>query len=867
MNYYNYDVSDTLKKLDSNKSGLTIEEYEKRLSANGKNILISSKKDSRLIKFFNQFKNLMILILFIAAIFSFVSSIVHGESIVDSLIIVAIVILNAILGFVQELKADKTIESLKNMQKSSVKVRRDNKIYLVDGEFLVPGDIILLEAGDKVPADSRIIYNSYLSVDESSLTGESISVEKITNKINGEKVLADRKNMIFSGTNVVYGKCEAVVCFTGMNTEIGKIASSLNEKENEITPLQRKIDDISKFLAVLILIIIFFMLLLGIIKKMELVKLILLAISLAVAAIPEGLPAVITIVLSLGMEALAKKNAIVRKMASVETLGSTEVICSDKTGTITQNEMTVREIFYNNKLIDIKDIIKYNSMFDIMILNNDSTKNIDKYIGDPTEVALYKLCEKYIDIERFRILNKRVYELPFDSDRKMMSTINKNEDGVRIYTKGSFDSIIKNCSYYFDNDKIIELTDTKKKELKQIEVLESRKAYRVLAYAYKELDDNYIIDKEIEKNLIFVGMTSMIDPPREDVKESIETCKRAGIRPIMITGDSLDIAVTISKEIGIINSEKEAITGKELDNMSENELIDKIDKYSVYARVSPMNKLSIVNAWKKKGKIVAMTGDGVNDAPALKASDIGVGMGISGTEVAKEVSDIILVDDSFSTIVTAVREGRRIFDNIRNTLLYLLTGNIAEIIIVFFGLLFGIEVFLPIQILYINLITDSIPAIALAFEKESPDILDRKIRKKDSKFFTPYLISKLLTSSLLMGFTILFIYSVFNNIYGIEVARSISFLSLIIFEMIYSYSCKNIKKCILSKDFFNNNVLNMSMILLVIIQIILFLTPIKDIFKITDLSIIPVLYTFLIILIVFIINELSKLLLVRFFKD
>ena len=465
MNYYNLGVSEIFEKLDTSKVGLSIDEFEKRLNTNGKNILTSAKKESKILKFINQFKNLMILVLLVASIFSFVSSIINKEPIIDSLIIVTIVILNAILGFVQELKADKTIDSLRKMQKSNVKVRRDNKIYSVDSEYLVVGDIIILEAGDKVPADSRVIYNSYLSIDESALTGESFPVEKSISKLDGEKTISERNNMIFSGTSIVYGKCEAVVCSIGMNTEIGKIASSLNEKEVEITPLQHKIADISKFLAVLILTIIIIMLLIGLIKKIEILELIMLSISLAVAAIPEGLPAVITIVLSLGMEELAKKKAIVRKMASVETLGSTEIICSDKTGTITQNIMTVREIYFDNKIIDVDDIIRYNFMFDVMILNNDSTKNGDKYIGEPTEIALYKLCEKYIDIEKFRYLNKRVYELPFDSDRKMMSTINENKDGIKIYTKGSFDSIIDRCSYVYEDGNIVKLNSKDRKSV------------------------------------------------------------------------------------------------------------------------------------------------------------------------------------------------------------------------------------------------------------------------------------------------------------------------------------------------------------------------------------------------------------------
>lgn len=861
------DLKEVLKNLSSSEFGLSHEEAENRLLKDGKNLIIGSKKESLFTKFLGEFRDLMIIILIIASIVSFILSIFNNEPFTDSIIILAIVILNAILGFVQELKADKAIESLKKMQTDKVKVRRNNKICVVNSEDIVVGDILILEAGDSVPADARIISEISLRVDESSLTGESIPISKKNTVLNKDIPLQSRKNMIYSGTNIVFGKCVAVVCKVGMNTELGLIAQSINNEIKEITPLQKKINGISKFLSFIIAIIILIMFIIGILKGMEIFEVIMLSISLAVAAIPEGLPAVITITLSLGMNDLTKKKAIVRRMSSVETLGCTEIICSDKTGTITQNKMTVREVFYNDKISKVDDIDKNNILFKIMILNNDVEKNMNDYIGDPTEVALYESLENILDINEVRSMNKRIGELPFDSDRKMMSTINSFGDKTYLYTKGSFDSLIDRCNYYCEDGNIVEMSNKKRSELKNIEGMESKKAYRVLAYAYKELNKSFNINEELENDMIFVGMTAMIDPPRSDVKEAIEVCKNAHIKPVMITGDSLSTAISIAKEIGILENENEAITGSEIDKMSEEELKEKVKDYSVYARVSPINKLSIVNAWKQNNKIVAMTGDGVNDAPAIKSANIGLGMGITGTEVSKNVSDIILADDSFSTIVSATKEGRRIFDNIRNDLVYLLTGNITEVLVVFIGMMFGIEIFLPIQLLYINLVTDGIPAIALAFEKAEDNIMNRNVRKKDSTFFTPFLLAKISFSSILKTIVILLIYITSLKLYGVNIANTMSFLTLIFLEMIYAYSCRNLKTNVLNRNLFSNKTLNKSMILLIVIQIIMFITPIGNIFNIVKLNFIQVINCIIMIAIVFIINELFKKIITKFFKD
>ena len=860
---YNLDTEEIIKKLKSDKDGLTEEEASKRLAKFGPNKLKESKKESKFVKFLSQFKNLMIIVLLLAAIISFVISYINKESYLDSIIILLIVFINAILGYLEEQKADEAIESLKKMQTTKVKVKRKGVVKYLNSENLVIGDIVLLEAGDKVSADGRLILTNVLKVDEASLTGESVAILKSVDTLKKEVALNDRTNMVYAGTNVVYGKGEYIVTKTGMETEIGKIAGSLDNTKAEITPLQKKINGISKVLTIIISIVILIMFIVCMIKDMAITEALLLAISLAVAAIPEGLPAVITVILSLGMNVLAKKKAIVRKMSSVETLGSTEIICTDKTGTITQNKMELKEIYVDGKTYNSDDSIKENMFFYNLLLNNDIEENEQGLIGDPTEVAIINYLQKKGDPIKIKEQYSRIDEIPFDSERKMMSVVYVIDDKKYLFTKGSFDSVINACTQIEINGNIKPLDEKIRQKLKEIEKEKSSRALRLLAFAYKEIKGN---EKE-EKDLIFEGLVGVIDPPRIDVKASVETCKKAHIKPIMITGDSLDTAIAIAKEIGILTNDKEAITGSELDKLTEEELYRNINQYTVYARVSPMNKLSIVNAWKKNGKVVAMTGDGVNDAPAIKASDIGIGMGITGTEVSKSVADIILVDDSFSTIVTAVKEGRRIFDNIRNVITYLLIGNITEVITVFVGLLFGYSIFIPIQLLFINLITDSIPAIALAFEEADSDIMNRKVRKKDSSFFTPFLIGKLLVSSILKSIAILFVYFLNLHISGPDVAATIAFLCLMILELGFAYSCKNIKKPVIGKKIFNNSKLNGCILGIIILGIIIFLTPLKSIFNLTSISLIQFLYCIMIVLVMIIIDELLKIVLAKKLKD
>lgn len=856
-NYYNKEKKEIYKEFTTSEIGLSTTSVNSRIKEYGENKLKEKTKKSKIILFLEEFKNLMIILLIVAAIISFIVSYINGESYIDSIIIIAIVILNALFSLFQESKADESISALKKMQITKVKVKRNNKIMMVSSENLVPGDYILLEAGDTIAADARIIWNLSLKVDEASLTGESIASEKTSDTLKGYMPLAKRDNMVYSGTSVVYGKAHAIVTKTGMNTEMGLIAKSLDFEDKEETPLQIRINQISKMLSITACIVIFIMFIIGLYKGMELIDILMLSISLAVAAVPEGLPAIITIILSIGMGELAKKKAIVRKMSSVETLGSTEIICSDKTGTITENKMVVKEVYYDNEIYVTNKLKKDNYLSLNMALNNDVEVSGKNYIGEATEIAL----QKFIGFD-LKKKYPRISEIPFDSERKMMSTVNDFEDKKILFTKGSFDSLIKRCNKIIINGEVVKLTKEKVKELKEIEDSFSKKAYRTLGFAYKETQTDYT-----EENLIFTGFVAMIDPPRKDVKKAIVLCKKAGIKPIMITGDSLLTATTIAKDIGILESDEEAITGEEIDKLTDKELINAVLKYSVYARVSPKNKYDIVKAWKENNKIVAMTGDGVNDAPALKLADIGVGMGITGTEVSKSVSDIILTDDSFSSIVDATKEGRRIYDNIRNVLTYLLSCNIAEIIIVFIGMFYGYEIFLPIQLLYINLVTDSVPAISLAFEKSESGIMNRKVRKKDAPFFTEFLISRIFLTAVLKSVAVLSVFFITIQNYSLAYAETSAFLCLILLELIFGYSCKNIKQNILNNKIFNNTVLNKAILGMLILQVILFITPLGSVFDIVSIHFTHVLFIILIVAIVFIISEITKQLFYKKLKD
>lgn len=859
-NYYNKKVEELYKELNTNISGLTEEEASKRLEEYGENKLAERKKKSNFIIFLNQFNDLMIILLIFAAVFSAVISYIQKESYTDSVIILIIVIINATLSFIEEKKADKAIEELNKMFITNNNVIRDGKKETIDVRKIVPGDIIELEAGDYVSADARIISSEALEVNESTLTGESKSIKKDNIDITEEKELYERKNMVYAGCNVTNGHAFVVVCSTAMNTELGKIGASLMNNKNELTPLQKKVNQISKVLTYIIIAIIIVMMAVGLLKKNDFFDILMLSISLAVAAIPEGMSSVITIILSLGMSEMAKRNVIIRKMASVETLGSTDIICSDKTGTITENKMQVKSIYVNNKLYTEKDNIENTNLYNSCLSScQNVTKNNDKYLGDETEVAIYK----YLEEKNILINIPRVKEYPFDSDRKMMSTINTIEGKEYSFTKGSLDSVLQNCSYYLEDNKLYNITTEYKEKIFKIEEEESEKSLRILALAYKTENTS-----DPEHNMIFIGLIGMMDPPRMSVPNAINTCKNSGIKIAMITGDSINTARAIAKSVGIIDTDEGATTGKEIDKLTDDELKEAVKKYNVYARISPSTKLRIVDALQSNGYVVAMTGDGVNDAPAIQKADIGIGMGITGTEVVKKVADCILVDDSFSTIVDGVEEGRRITSNTKKIILYLLAGNIVEVLLVFISMVLNMEMFTTLQLLWINLVTDSIPAIMLAFEKKTEDQMENTpANKYNESFFTPLLTAKIVIGAIIKSIVMLIIFIYFAKKADVNTAGSLLFIYLVTHELLFSFSCRNIKKSVLNKNIFSNKKLTLGVFLILLVQIIVLVTPISKYFIVPNIKINYILITIGICFIMFVLGELVKPIYTKLFKD
>lgn len=859
-NYYNKKVEQLYKELNTSINGLTEEEASKRLEKYGENKLAERKKKSNFIIFLNQFNDLMIILLIFASVFSAVISYIQKESYADSVIILIIVIINATLSFIEEKKADKAIEELNKMFITNNNVIRDGKKETIDVRKIVPGDIIELEAGDYVSADARIISSEALEVNESTLTGESKSIKKDNIDITEEKELYERKNMVYAGCNVTNGHAFVVVCSTAMNTELGKIGASLMNNKNELTPLQKKVNQISKVLTYIIIAIIIVMMVVGLLKKNDFFDILMLSISLAVAAIPEGMSSVITIILSLGMSEMAKRNVIIRKMASVETLGSTDIICSDKTGTITENKMQVKSIYVNNKLYTEKDNIENINLYNYCLSScQNVTKNNDKYLGDETEVAIYK----YLEEKNILINIPRIKEYPFDSDRKMMSTINTIEGKEYSFTKGSLDSVLQNCSYYLKDNKLYNITTEYKEKIFKIEAEESEKSLRILALAYKTENTS-----DPEHNMIFIGLIGMMDPPRISVPNAINTCKNSGIKIVMITGDSINTARAIAKSVGIIDTDEGATTGKEIDKLTDDELKEAVKKYNVYARISPSTKLRIVDALQSNGYVVAMTGDGVNDAPAIQKADIGIGMGITGTEVVKKVADCILVDDSFSTIVDGVEEGRRITSNIKKIILYLLAGNIVEVLLVFISMVLNMEMFTTLQLLWINLVTDSIPAIMLAFEKKTEDQMEDTLANKyNESFFTPLLTAKIVIGAIIKSIVMLIIFIYFAKEADVNTAGSLLFIYLVTHELLFSFSCRNIKKSVLNKNIFSNKKLTLGVFLILLVQVIVLVTPISKYFIVPNIKINYILITIGICFIMFILGELVKPVYTKLFKD
>ena len=848
---YSKNEEEIFKTLNSNIDGLDSKETEKRLNDYGQNIILNKKKTPWILRFLKQFNDTMIIILLVVALLLYFYGYFYSHEYTDTIVILFVVFINAIVGFIQEEKAALILRDLKKYETSTCKVKRNDKIIVINTKELVPGDIIYLESGETVPADIRILSCESLKVDESALTGESVPVQKSANVLKENLILQEQKNMLFLGTSITNGKCTGIVISTGKNTEIGKIALSLNEIDRIETPLQLKIKELSKKITFIVFIILIFIFILALINKYTILEIIMLCSSLAVAAIPEGLPTVITITLSVGISNLAKKKTVVKQMQAVEALGAIDIICSDKTGTITQNKMTVKEEY----------IIDENMLNYICALCNDGLIYEDKYVGDPTETCLYDyLYNKKIDSLKLRKKCERILDIPIDSDRKMFTTLNKIDNDVYILCKGSMDSLIEK----------VNLSKTEKQEVLDKVKSFSKNALRTLGFAYKKLDYIPKDIKELEKgesNLSFAGILGMIDPPRESVKKSVILCKNAGIRPIMITGDSIDTATAIAKDVGIISNDDEAILGSELDKYNDKELKNIVKQYSVYARVNPYHKERIVFALQNSGKIVAMTGDGVNDAPAIKDAHVGVGMGITGTDVTKSASDIVLMDDSFSTIVVAVEEGRRIYNNIRNNIVFSLSSNFAEIFTIIIGLFSKTTILLPIYILFIDLVTDSIPSICLSFEKSENGIMDKKPRGINKPLFTPFIKSCIASSAIIETIFVVLTYFISLKVYGQETAMSLALLSMVVQEIVYSISCRNLKQSVVKQGLFSNKAMNYGLLLILLIELIVFVTPVRKLISITSIDISLILVVFLINFMAIFIYELIKPLLVKWFKD
>ena len=835
--YFCKTAEDTLKDFNVSKEGLSNEEAKESLDSYGFNELNQKKKKSILQVFFSQFKDLLIFILIAAGIISTISNNVES-----TIVIFTVIILNAILGTVQHFKAEQSLDSLKALSAPNAKVIRNGKKLEVQSRDVVPGDILVLEAGDLIIADGRVIESYSLQVNESSLTGESLSVDKVTDKIESQEVaLGDQKNMVFSGSLVTYGRALVVVTSTGMKTEIGKIATLMEETQEKKTPLQVSLDDFSKKLAIIILAICVIVFGLSLYRNMPVLDSLMFAVALAVAAIPEALSSIVTIVLAIGTQKMAKENAIIKKLRAVEGLGSVSIICSDKTGTLTQNKMTVRKIYVDGKVINGSEISLDNKVEDYLIKNsilcNDSTSRDGKEIGDPTEVALVNLGHDILINElELRSEYKRLAEIPFDSDRKLMSTLHKIDNKNIMFTKGALDVILDRVKFIMTSEGVRELTDSDKSEILDANRRLSESGLRVLSFAYKELSQVKELTLDDEYSYTFIGLISMIDPPREESKQAVEDCIIAGIKPIMITGDHKITASAIAKEIGILRDGDRAIEGLEIDKMSDEELKENIEHISVYARVSPEHKIRIVRAWQEKGQIVAMTGDGVNDAPALKQADIGIAMGITGTEVSKDAASVILTDDNFATIVKAVSNGRGIYSNIKNSIKFLLSGNTSGIIAVLYCSIMALPMpFAAVHLLFINLLTDSLPAIAIGMEGANRDLLKDKPRSKNESILSKDFLFGLGLEGLLIGmFTIIAFYAG-NPMKTPLTASTMAFATLCLARLFHGFNCRG-KGSIFKLGVFSNKYVWCAFgIGLVLLNSVLFIPVLQNLFEVESL--------------------------------
>lgn len=849
--FYQRTVDDVMSQMKANPRGLTDQEVRDRREQFGPNKLTSKRRTTIIEKFFAQFKDLMIIILIIAAIIAGFA----GET-VDAIIILAVVILNAIFGVFQESKAENAIDSLKEMSAPMATVLRNGESQSVKSEDIVPRDIVLLEAGDVVPADIRLTEANSLKIEEAALTGESVPVNKqVTPIVDHDLPLGDRKNLGFMNSNVTSGRAVGVVIGTGMNTEVGKIAHMLNTTEETTTPLQENLKSLGKMLTVLILVIAVIVFGVGMWRGQEsLINMLLTAISLAVAAIPEGLPAIVTVTLALGTQQMARHRALIRKLPAVETLGSTDVIASDKTGTLTQNKMTVEKVFLNEKLTDSADatLSLKDKIAQIMVLNNDTKFQGNELAGDPTETALVSFyLNQAQPVQQFINDHKRLAEIPFDSERKLMSTYNQMADGNIIMTmKGAPDQLLERATQIQDGDQVRPMTDEDKQLISRTNHDLATQALRVLAFAYRNVDQvpTELTSAAQEHDMIFVGLIGMIDPERPEVAQAVAEAKSAGIKSIMITGDHQDTAQAIAKRLGILgrgdNPGGKVINGAQLDELSDAQFNKEVTDISVYARVAPEHKVRIVKAWQKQGKVVAMTGDGVNDAPALKTADIGVGMGITGTEVSKEASDMVLADDNFATIVTAVKAGRKVFANIQKSLQYLLSANLGEVLTLFVMTMMGWQILAPVQILWINLVTDTFPAIALGVEPAEPGIMKRKPRGRTSNFLSGGIMTNILYQGFFEGFITLAVYAfaITNPVHASDAlahadALTMAYATLGLIQLFHAFNSKTIHESIFRVGLFKNKFFNWALLGSAILLIGTIVIPgFNNMFHVTELT-------------------------------
>ncbi len=891
--WFNLSVKSVMQKLNTDiEKGLTSDEVSKRYETYGRNELKAKKKKSLFTKLLEQFKDFMIIVLIIAAIVSGIVGVQQGEGIADTFIILIVVVLNAIIGVAQESKAEKSLEALQKLSSHVAKVIRDGNLTVVQSADLVPGDIVVLDTGDFIPADLRIIESVNLKSQESALTGESVPVDKISDTIEDENVgIGDRKNLLFSSSLVTYGRGKGIVVETGMKTEVGKIAEMINETEDEETPLQVKLNNLGKTLGIVALVICAVIFVVGLLYGKSPLNMFMTAVSLAVAAIPEGLAAVSTIVLAIGVQRMVKKNAIVKKLPAVETLGSASVICSDKTGTLTQNKMTVKKVFVDGELINLDEIKDFNEelklLFEANMLCNDTKTAEDGTLtGDPTETALIDMGKKL----KFNLENyPRIAELPFDSDRKLMTTVHKIGDKFVVYTKGGVDELLNCCTSYQKNGEIESDLDNYKQRVQECNKKMAEGALRVLASGYKII--NHTLSEEditkLETGLTFIGMVGMIDPPREEAKEAVKKCITAGIKTVMITGDHKITATAIAKELGILKDEKEAVTGAELEKMTDEELKQKVRNISVYARVSPEHKVRIVKAWQANGEIVAMTGDGVNDAPALKKAEIGCAMGMVGTDVAKEAADVILTDDNFATVVSAVEEGRRIYNNILKSISFLLSSNVGEIVVLFLAILltpifantFGIDpntidILLPAQILWINLVTDSLPALALAVDPAEKGIMKKKPLKNKGGIFTKGMTWRIVYQGVMIGLLTLAAFVLGLATEGVSahekvaIGETMAFTVLAFSELVHVFNIRNNKESVFKSNPFNNSKLILAIIVSATLMMTVLLVPqLRNIFGIVTLPIHKLEETIALVISPLIIVEVFKLLKINTIKD